>query len=295
MNKNDEFIGMVDSIKISVDSDNMEDYMCVDGKPFISKHKVNDKITGNCLSKIMVLNPNKLTHKYTPIHSFKEFIATMDKIYIAITIKDTTKVNLHRLDIALDSTIDFGENFKFLLFAFELLTINYSKADKWYTTNLNSLKRNTIIMKSRDFEICFYNKAEESDNRHLYKTRCEFRFLRISNKNYKVHFKKILDMIKNLECLIPKLEAQMNERLIALWKEESSCGDIKSFSEFVRKYNVYFYTNNIIKTVYSSSGLTGNYQKWLDRFRATNNELELWSYVNILDTKSQTFLCCTSS
>ena len=102
-------------------------------------------------------------------------------------------------------------------------------------------------------------------------------------------------MIKNLECLIPKVEAQMNERLIALWKEESSCGDIKSFSEFVRKYNVYFYTNNIIKTVYSSSGLTGNYQKWLDRFRATNNELELWSYVNILDTKSQTFLCCTSS
>ena len=28
----------------------------------------------------------------------------------------------------------------------------------------------------------------------------------------------------------------------------------------------------------------------------TSNDLkELWSYVNILDTKSQTFLCCTSS
>ena len=35
-----------------------------------------------------------------------------------------------------------------------------------------------------------------------------------------------------------------------------------------------------------------------DPFRTVGNIVELfedWSYVNILDTKSQSFLCCTSS
>ena len=38
---------------------------------------------------------------------------------------------------------------------------------------------------------------------------------------------------------------------------------------------------------------TRNRKSKLDEFEAIISEL--WSYVNILDTKSQTFLCCTSS
>ncbi|MGL4569438.1 MAG: hypothetical protein ACRDCB_11875 [Clostridium sp.] len=287
MRKNYEFKTLIDSMKISVESDNTRNYMSINTQRFISKNKVNDKITEGCLTKIMVINPNKFTYKYTPIHSFKEFHNTMDNIYSALTVKDTTKVNIHRLDVALDSSIDFEANFKFLLFIFELLTIGYSKADKWYTTNLNTLKRNTIIIKTRSIEICFYNKAEESNNRHYCNTRCEFRFLRISDKNYKAHFNKILLMIKKMETLIPQLEVLMSQRLISLWQSEVITGEIKSFSEFVRKYNVYFYTNTIIKTVYLSTGLKGNYKKWIDRFRETNNQLELFTNSDVIYFRKQ--------
>ena len=42
--------------------------------------------------------------------------------------------------------------------------------------------------------------------------------------------------------------------------------------------------------------LIGNeYINFRDSIREVTNRNELWSYVNILDTKSQTFLCCTSS
>lgn len=287
MIRNYEFLTLIDSMKISIESDNIENYMGINGQPFISQNKVNDKITEECLTKIMVINPNKFTNKYTPIHSLKEFYNSMEHIYSALTIKDSTKVNLQRLDIALDSSINFETNFKFLLFIFELLSIDYTKADKWYTTNLNTLKRNTIIFKTRSIEICFYNKAEESNNKHYGNTRCEFRFLRITDKNYMTHFNKILLMIKNMESLIPQLELLMSQRLISLWKNEVTTGEIKSFSEFVRKYTVYFYTNNIIKTVYSATGLKGNYKKWLDRFRETNNHLELFTTSDVIYFRKQ--------
>ncbi len=68
----------------------------------------------------------------------------------------------------------------------------------------------------------------------------------------------------------------MSQRLISLWKDEFITSDIKSFSDFVWKYNIYFHTSNIVKNVYLSTGLKSNYKKWLDRFREANNALELF-------------------
>lgn len=92
---------------------------------------------------MMVINHNKFTRKYT-LHTIKEFKAIMEKIYILSKIKNSNKINLHRIDIALDSSMCFERNFKFLLFTFELVTVNYTKSDKWYTTNLNT-KKKTIL------------------------------------------------------------------------------------------------------------------------------------------------------
>lgn len=54
-------------------------------------------------------------------------------------------------------------------------------------------------MKTLSIDICFFNKAEESKNRHYDNTRCEFRFLRVSNKNYEKHINKVTKMLSNLE------------------------------------------------------------------------------------------------
>lgn len=282
MKKNYTFIALIDSLRLSIDSQYLENYMLINCLPFVSRNKINDKIDNGCLTKMMVINPNNFTGKYNPIHTMKNFEAIMEKIYVLSRIKDNSKVNLHRIDIALDSSITFEKNFKFLLFIFELVTINYDKSDKWYTTNLNTLKSNTIIMKTRSIEICFYNKAEESNSRHYANTRCEFRFLRVSDKNYEKHINKINKMLTNIEKSVTNLELLMSQRLIYLWQDEFIKGHIKSFSEFVRKYNVYFYTTNIVMAVYNATELKGSYKKWIDRFRETNNILELFTVSDVI-------------
>ena len=55
---------------------------------------------------------------------------------------------------------------------------------------------------------------------------------------------------------------------------------MKSFSEFVRKYNDYFYTINILKEVYKSANMKGSYKGWLDNFRLKNN-LEFYTAKDI--------------
>ena len=65
-----------------------------------------------------------------------------------------------------------------------------------------------------------------------------------------------------------QLEDNMSKRLIKLWEMDK--GNVKSFSEFVRKYNDYFYTLNILKVVYKSTGMKGSYSNWLKEFRRVN-------------------------
>lgn len=55
----------------------------------------------------MVINPNNFNCKYIPMHSFEQFHSIMNNIYLTSKITAKTKVNLHRLDIALYSSMDF--------------------------------------------------------------------------------------------------------------------------------------------------------------------------------------------
>ena len=56
-------------------------------------------------------------------------------------------------------------------------------------------------------------------------------------------------------------------------------------------YNEYLSTNNQLYTKYKD-GFIDKKQMFMS---ANDFDKYIWSYVNILDTKSQTFLCCTSS
>ena len=82
-----------------------------------------------------------------------------------------------------------------------------------------------------------------------------------------------------MEGQLEHLEENMSERLIKLWEVEKE--NVKSFSEFVRKYNDYFYTLNILKEVYKGVGLKGNCKRWIDKFREGNNTLEFYTKTDI--------------
>lgn len=267
---------LIDTQKISVVAENLEDYRNFDDSfPFVKNGTVNDKIKPDGLYKNAVINANNYKGVYEPLHTKTEFLEVMKIIYNQIGVKDMDKVDLNRIDIAVDSEMEFHPNFKKILFLFELVTVGENKNNKWYTTNLNTLKNNTVIVKGRSVEICFYDKAEESNGQHYANTRFEFRFKRISNKDYDVHINKVKEMVENIDKAIPELEKDMSERLIKLWEEEKE--RVKSFSEFVRKYDRFFYTMEILKIVYKATGLKGNCKRWVDKFREGNNTLEFYT------------------
>lgn len=280
---------LIDTQKISVIADNLKDYGNFDDTfPFVKRGTVNDKIKDDGLYKSAVINANNYKGTYEPIHTKAELLEVMKIIYEQIGVKDMENVGLNRIDIAIDSEINFKENFKKILFMFELVTFGDKKSDKWYTTSLKTLKKNTIILNGRSLEVCFYDKAEESKGQHYANTRFEFRFKRVSNKEYDTHINKVKELVEDIDKYIPELEEDMSKRLINLWEEEKN--SVKSFSEFVRRYNNFFYTIDIMEKVYKQSGLKANCKSWIKEFRKVNRDnvaLEFYNKSDVLEFKRE--------
>jgi len=237
-------------------------------------------------NKTVTLNLHRVSGEYRAIKSLKEFKMILSEVLKQMNIVNEDEVKLNRLDIAIDNDLDFNENFKFFLMLFDLYTFKYSKKDRWYTTDLDTLKRTTIIWNNSHYEVVFYDKNEQSGGLHEFKTRMEFRFKRLSKMDFEKHIDKLIDNLKDIEEHIPALEADMASRLTKIWLDESKKGKIKTFSEFVRKYDDYFYTTNVMKLVYKESGLKAACSSWIKDFRK-GNTLEFYSKSNITKTKKQ--------
>lgn len=191
-------------------------------------------------------------------------------------------VNLSRVDVAFDSSdYEYQKDFKRMLFAYELMTIRNKKSSRWYTTNLNTLRNNSIKLYDSRFELEIYDKKDESKGTHPHNIRVEFRYKRLAKDvlDSEIYINKAIDKIKGMEGHLEMLEANMSDRLIKLWEVDKE--NVKSFSEFVRKYNDYFYTLNILKEVYKGVGLKGNCKRWIDKFREGNNTLEFYTKSDI--------------
>lgn len=236
--------------------------------------------------KIIKFNPHMTTGKYKKVGSLKELKNIMEEVLEQLSVINQKEVKLNRIDIAIDSDLNFNDNFKFLLMFFDLYTFKKSNKDRWYTVNLDTLDKSTIIYKNTNMEVVFYDKEAESGGNHEFSTRMEVRFKRLSKMDFEKNLDKVIDSLKDLEEKMPLLEEDMAKRLVKLWEKESKKGKIKTFSEFVRKYDDYFYTTNVIKIVYKESGLKGSCSNWVKKYRLTNN-LEFYSKSNVVKLKKQ--------
>lgn len=274
---------IIDTISIKIEISNMTNTVIPDSiRDFVTRE--SDDIEKGI--KKLTLNINRKTGKYKAIKDLKEFKKVLGEIMKLMSVQDEKKVKLDRLDIAIDNDLDFNENFKFFLMLFDLYTFNYSKIDRWYTTNLDTLKKNTIIWDNSHYEVVFYDKKEQSKGTHEFNTRMEFRFKRLSKMDLEKQIDKLIDNLKDIEENIPLLEQDMANRLIKVWKSESKNGKIKTFSEFVRKYDDYFYTIDIMKLVHKETGLKGSCTSWVKEFRKKNN-LVFYKKTNVTKIKNQ--------
>lgn len=266
------FKTIIDTIAIDNNINNFIDVEIVNNENFEYVTELRDSFK-DCSKRVRLSLDKKYGELTLDTHN--KYSVALKESMLDLGVINLDSVELNRIDIALDTNnYILHADFKKLLFFFELLTIKQEKSSKWYTTNLNTLKQNTIKLMDSHFELEIYDKALESNNVHPYKTRFEFRYKkanRNTNKSFtndKMYFTNTINKIKMMDKNIKHLEANMANRLLILYFNEKDA--VKSFSEFVRKYSHFFYTSNILKEVYKQANLKGNYSNWLKSFRKRN-------------------------
>lgn len=273
-----EFKSVIDTIAIKTDINNVNDFTVVNNENYEYINKLSDSFDNSQ----MMLKVNLHT-KYGEmvLDNVKKFNTALEESLSEMGVVEMSNVELTRVDIALDTNnYTMQQDFKRMLFCYELLTIKHKRDDRWYTTDLNTLQRNTIKLYGDRFELEIYDKAKASNNMHPFSTRIEFRYKRLNKDiaDNEIYLKKTIDKIEEMNGKLLQLEENMSKRLIKLYQADKD--NVKSFSEFVRKYNDYFYTLNILKEVYKNSGMRGSYKNWLDTFRKTNT-LEFYTAKDI--------------
>ena len=273
-----EFKSIIDTIAIRTDINNVKDFTRVNNE----NYEYINKLTDSFDNSQMTLKVNLHTrYGEMVLDNVKKFNTALEESLNDMGVIEMSNVELTRVDIALDTNnYTMQQDFKRMLFCYELLTIKHKRDDRWYTTDLNTLQRNTIKLYGDRFELEIYDKAKASNYMHPYSTRIEFRYKRLSKDlaDNEIYLKKTIDKIEEMDGKLLQLEENMSKRLIKLYQADKD--NVKSFSEFVRKYNDYFYTLNILKEVYKSVGMKGSYKGWLDNFRL-KNKLEFYTSKDI--------------
>lgn len=273
-----EFKSVIDTIAIRTDINNVKDFTVVNNE----NYEYINKLTDSFDNSQMTLKVNLHTrYGEMVLDNVKKFNTALEESLSEMGVVEMSNVELTRVDIALDTNnYTMQQDFKRMLFCYELLTIKHKRDDRWYTTDLNTLQRNTIKLYGDRFELEIYDKAKASNNMHPFSTRIEFRYKRLSKDlaDNEIYLKKTIDKVNEMDGKLLQLEENMSKRLIKLYQTDKD--NVKSFSEFVRKYNDYFYTLNILKEVYKASGMKGSYKGWLDNFRL-KNKLEFYTSKDI--------------
>lgn len=190
-------------------------------------------------------------------------------------------IDVNRMDISVDSNLNYADYKKFHLYLFELITYRESHNKKILCTSLDSYKDNNIYLNSRDLKLAIYDKGYESKGEHPYSTRIEFRWIRYTSLETDKMAKRVINKLKDIENNNTELEGKLINRLSARYEEEKRKKEIKTFTEFVRKYDKFFYTRNIIKGVYETTGYKGSFKEWLRKFKENQPNFRYYTLKDI--------------
>lgn len=195
-------------------------------------------------------------------------------------------IECNRMDISIDSSLKYNDYVKLHLYLFELITFKDNSRGKMLCTNLNTLMDNNIYLNSRDLKLSIYDKALESNGQHPFQTRIEFRWCRYTSLDTEKSANKVLAKLKDIENNNAELTSNMVNRLTNLYNIEFENGSISNFVEFVKKYDKFFYTADIVKAVYTAIGHEGNFNNWFKYFKKTNPNFNYYSLRDIKKYKA---------
>lgn len=173
-----KFKALIDTVEISTDINNLKDFKSISDDRFEHIDIITDSFD-NCQRRLKI----NLNNKYGEgtIKKLSEHNEIMKNELKEIGVINMNNVNLSRVDVAFDSSdYEYQKDFKRMLFAYELMTIRNKKSSRWYTTNLNTLRNNSIKLYDSRFELEIYDKKDESKGTHPHNIRVEFRYKRLA-------------------------------------------------------------------------------------------------------------------
>jgi galactokinase len=245
----------------------------IKAKPYYRDFKIKEDIA------IYAVNPNKVRGEITSLADFKAMLDyILDDLYI-------TNFKLDRLDLAINTVVCFDEIYKVNCYLAELFTVRIG-AKNSYRVIGNDLKKRSIKVTSRSYDLEIYDKELQSKGINPWKTRIEFRFKRLGRRQ--TVEEAVHRVLEDLNAL-PKCVDALNEKKIKQLYDEyvKECapdyeGRITSLPAFVSKYADHFYNMDILKGVHSQV-LKGECKHWLSRYRSGGKTLTLFSKKNLRD------------
>lgn len=210
-------------------------------------------------------NVNNKPNPELSVKTLSEHKVKMELVYSDI---GTTAEGLihNRVDIAIDSDIDFNENLKYFSYLFDLLIYPAKTKNNIEFIDHNTLEHNALSSRQNRFELMVYDKAKES-KMSKFSTRMEFRYKRLESPNYETPFKKLLDRIGCMESNIVPLNDFCIERICRHYDKEIKRNKALKLTTFAVIYDRYIFTYEILKGLYKHSGLKTPLKQWLNDIR----------------------------
>lgn len=236
-------------------------------KPYVRRFKFS---RGKAVYQI---NPNKYGLEIVSLADFKQiFSLILEELCI-------TDYEIERLDIAINTAIPFDSLYKINNYLKELYAVHIRESNS-YHTNGDDLRKRSLKVTNRDYELEIYDKYQESKGQDPAKTRIEFRFKRI-RKDQTID-NVINTVYRDLDSLPSHIEELNHKKILQLYeayKVEQSPdyeGRITNLPAFVAKYADFVYTMDILSGLHGKC-YTGKVKNWLYRYRASGKTLTLYT------------------
>lgn len=263
----------IDTIQIHTDINNIKDISLInkDNKPYIVKaRQVDDRI-------FIAIHGSRSNNRYNysiETYTYTYFIDHLKWIYEDLGIIDVSKVELDRVDYCFDYDNKFDDMYK-LNNALSVLYGIEVKADLKDMIEINKLidQQKTSISirnKGKTKQLYIYDKHIESEGRHPYTTRQEFRLMRMKGKSIEQAIQITYLMLDNLYNNFYEAEQLKINNLYRLYLDELDQGKVHSFSSFITRYNEQIITRNICEQLYVLTGHKGKFKNWIKEYRKKN-------------------------
>lgn len=227
-------------------------------------------IRGDETETILEINPNKF-HGYK-IKTLSEFNSTLKLILSELKITD---YYFSRIDVTLDSEIEFEKCYKVNSFIINLDSTRLNVDNTFSTTHKSGAKRQ-YILKSSNYQHAFYDKKAESKGKDDACSRTEIRYIKSIDGDNITSEKAIDATIKYLPKMMKSYNAtttEITDMLYNLYIKETASdaeNSVSSFTEFVVKHEDMIKNKKVLTSLYKRC-LNGSCASWLSKYRKTKS------------------------